>query len=400
MIRASTIAALALALLAPALARAQRASVESSGPRASVAEREVVRALEGAGVTVAEGAQSRVSVIVSRRGRRFEVAVTLRDASGERASERFANRRLEAIAGPLGRWVRDTLAPAVLGAGSAAAPPPERASAPARQAREPARAAARPAPAPERASSSSSDAPARVPPFAFHAGIAVTHRAFGYTDDIYAMLRPYRLAAAPFARLGIEWFPGAHFDSGAFGGFSVGVHGELGIAIASRDAQGIDYPTEAWGLGVDLRYRLRVDDVVLGVTAGYRTSTFALSDADELSPRPDLPNVQYHSIRAGGSFRWDLGLGFFVVAEAAYLHPFDAGEITSAAWFPRAQVGGIDVTPAVGLRVDDVELVLAFEYVRFFYDMRSEPGDPRAAGGALDERVSGVFSLVFTPSGL
>ena len=239
-----------------------------------------------------------------------------------------------------------------------------------------------------------------MPPFAFHAGVAITSRSLTYTDDIFSALRPYQLPVAPFIRLALEWFPGAHFDSGAFGGFSVVARGEAAFGVQSIDGQGVAYPTEAWGFGIDLRYRLRVDDVAFGITAGYGTSTFALRDADELSPRPEIPNVEYHTLRAGGSFRWDIGLGIFVDAEAAYLHPLAAGEIASAAWFPRAEVGGLDGAAGVGLRIDDVQLAARFEITRFWYDMRSEPGDDRVAGGAVDERLSGTLSLVYTPSGL
>ncbi|MEZ4339893.1 MAG: hypothetical protein R3B82_25000 [Sandaracinaceae bacterium] len=194
--------------------------------------------------------------------------------------------------------------------------------------------------------------------------------------------------------------PGRALDSGAFATFSVVVRGEATFGLQSVDGNGVSYPTEAWGFGIDLRYRLPVDDVTFGITAGYGTSTFAIRDGGELSPRPAIPNVEYHVLRAGGSFRWDIGLGIFVDAEAAYLHPLAAGEITSAAWFPRAEVGGLDGAAGAGLRVDDVQIAARFEIQRFWYDMHAEPGDERVAGGAVDERLSGVLSLVYTPSGL
>ncbi|MCB9597426.1 MAG: hypothetical protein H6719_32190 [Sandaracinaceae bacterium] len=391
---------LSLLLLAPSVASAQAVRVDVSGPRARMVERELTRRLEAAGVTVEDSASARVEALVRRRGRRgWATGVRLRDASGEEVvSGQVAHRRFPAMGQALGRWTTRTLAPAIAGLGAAPTPVAEAPAArPAARRPEPARAAPV-----EDTDTEVPDPPggSRVPPFAFHLGLAVTHRALTYTDDIYASLRPYALPAAPFLRFAIEWFPGAHFDAGLFGGFSVVTHGQAGLGIQSIDGQGIAYPTEAWGFGIDVRYRLPVDDVVFGITAGYTTSTFALRDADELSPRPQVPNVEYHSLRAGGSFRWNVGLGIFLDVGAAYLYPIAAGEILSDAWFGRGEVGGLDGAAGVGLRIDDVELAGRFELQRFWYDMHSEPGDARVAGGAVDEYLSGVVSLVYTPSGL
>jgi hypothetical protein len=51
----------------------------------------------------------------------------------------------------------------------------------------------------------------------------------------------------------------------------------------------------------------------------------------------------------------------------------------------------------MGVRIDDVELRGLFAFRRFFYDMGSVPGDPRVAGGAVDQYLSGVLEATWAP---
>ncbi|HEY8429802.1 MAG TPA: hypothetical protein VIL20_15565, partial [Sandaracinaceae bacterium] len=127
---------------------------------------------------------------------------------------------------------------------------------------------------------------------------------------------------------------------------------------------------------------------------------FTIHQAGETQPPPDVPNLEIHAFRAGGGLRWDVGAGLFFFGSGAYLAPLALGEIASEAWFPRATAGGVEAELGLGVRVDDVELRGFFAMRRFFYDMRSEPGDDRVAGGAVDEYLSGVLELTWRPSQL
>jgi hypothetical protein len=419
-------AAAALVALAPAPTRAQAGGVvvdRFGGRRGAALRRTVVEALEAGGVEVipleraadeargrgleagepevlrALGARAHLEGRVVRARRRWGAVVRVRDASGrEVLTERLAARRAGALAARVRRWAEGDLVDALA---ALEAPPPQPAapaepSAADAPAEPPAPEAVAPAPdAPE-----SSGEAERVPPFAVHAGIAVTHRAFTYNDDLFGRLRPYELPAAPVASLELEYFPGSHFDAGAFGGFSVTVAGEYAIGVQSVADNGTVFPTDLWALGAGVRYRLRVDDVVFRVDGGYQANVFAIHDANELSPRPEIPNLELHSLRAGAGLRWDVGLGLFFHTYGAYLHPLTTGEIASEDWFPRLDAGGVEAEAGIGFAVDDVELRALFTMRRFFYAMNPEPGDARVVGGAVDQYLSGALRFTYRPSGL
>lgn len=383
-----------LLLAAPAQAD-EMAVGELEGRHGAALRNAIVRALEDAGVTVVTGRSvPRVegSVQGARRGWRAELRVE--DADGrELAREVLRARRPRALSRQARRWIEAEVAPlAVSPTVPEPSPPPEQQpvlppapdDAPA-EVREPETAAA----------------PQRLPlPLVFRVGVAVTNRSFAYNDDVFGTLQPYELAAAPVLALGVEWFPGGHVDLGVLSGLSVRAEGEVVLGVETVGSNGSVHPTEMWALGGGLRYALSIDDVQLFVDGGYRAFVFSIHDASELEPRPAVPNVELHAIRAGGGFRWDIGSGLFFTGQAAYLAPLAVGEVTSAEWFPRATVGGFEADIGLGVRVDEIELRAFFAMRRFFYAMNPEPGDARVAGGAIDQSLSGVLELVWRPSSL
>lgn len=397
-------------LAAPALAQAQVEVVvsEFAGPRASAVRREVVAALEGAGGVrvVTERSPASHAIVegrVARAGRRVRAELRVVTPDGrEIASESFAARRPGPLAERAGRWARGALVRVVTSAEAPAAPvapalPPARSSS-APPAATPTRSSSAPtAVAPEAPAAS---APHLPPPLAMSVGFAVVNRAFTYNDDIFGALVPYHLPAAPVVTGALEWFPGGHADLGALAGLSVRVETEVTVGLESVGSDGAVFGTDLWSLGAGLRYRLRIDDVELRVDAAYRAHVFTIHQAGETQPPPDVPNLEIHAFRAGGGLRWDVGAGLFFFGSGAYLAPLALGEIASEAWFPRATAGGVEAELGLGVRVDDVELRGFFAMRRFFYDMRSEPGDDRVAGGAVDEYLSGVLELTWRPSQL
>jgi len=361
-------------------------------PRRRAAREADGRPLQSPEVLDALDARAVISGRVGRVRRRWAAEVTVRDRAGDVVvEERFSARRFGALGRQIRRWASADMAaaldaipatqvvevePVVL---ETPAPAPE--------------AAAAPAPEPP-AASDPSDRPA---PIAMTAGFAVTHRSFTYNDDLFFVLRPYVLPAAPVVRLGVEYFPGVHLDASPLDGLSVVTTADFAVGVASLADNGTAFPTDSWSLGIGARYRVQIDDVSLHADAGYQAQVFTIHDADELTPRPEIPNVELHAVRAGAGFRWDIGLGLFFSGGGAYLHPFTGGELTSEAWFPRATGGGVDVDGGMGLQVDDVTFRAMATYRRFFWAMNPEPGDARVAGGAVDEYASGVVEMTYAP---
>lgn len=394
---AALAAVAALGWAAAASAQASVVVADFTGPRASLVRREVVAALERApAARLADAPGARVEGQVERAGRLWRARVRVLSGDGrELGAERFAARRPTALTRSVRRWARGALVDLVASE-EPSAPSSARAVAPPRPAASP---RPRPAEAPP-GREASPEGPRSPAPLSVWVGFSVVNRSFTYHDDIFGALVPYHLPAAPVAHLGAEWFPGGHVDLGPLAGLSVRAEGELAVGLESVGAGGATFGTDLWSLGIGLRYRLRVDDVELRADGGYRAQVFRIHPPGETQRPPDLPDIEIHAIRVGGGLRWDWGSGVFMFGHAAYLAPLAVGEIASEAWFPRASAGGVEGDVGMGLRVDDVELRGLFAIRRFFYDMRSEPGDARVAGGAVDQYMSGQLELVWTPSQL
>lgn len=397
--RAAWVLAALLAL--PSFAQADAAAVEVvvEGRHASRIREALREGLSEAGAEVvpSDGALS-VEARVRRARGRWQLRLELRTAVGETlASATRSARPIRVLAERARRWAeslgehfeRFARAPAVEAEPEPEAPPRAAPSEPRRD-----RALSSPAaPAPTRAD----DTPRLPAPFVLRAGVSILNRSFTYNDDIFGVLAPYSLPIAPMVSFGVEWFPGGHTDLGLLGGLSVHAEGELGLGLETVAGNGTVHATELWALGAGLRYRLRVDEVEFSVDAGYRGYAFAMHDGEDGEPRPDVPNVEIHAIRAGGGLRWDIGSGLFFAGRGAYLAPLTLGEIGSEEFFPRASAGGIEFDAAFGIAIDDIELRAVFAMRRFFYSMNPEPGDARVAGGAVDQSLSGGLELSYAP---
>ncbi len=384
------------ATVCAATASAQTVQVRAfEGRSASTIEQRVRDALLDAGLTVTEAdADFRVEGRAGRVSGRWAAEVTATDARGDVvATERFASRRPAALARQAGAWARTSLVPAI----QARAPAEE--PAPAAE-RPPPRADAPSAPPPrERVD----DAPAgerRAPnPLRFQLGVALTNRRLSYHDDIFGELRPYELPLWPYIRLGVEYFVGHHTpELDALWGLSFYADADFALGVSSRNENGATFPTTTWSLGLGARYGGVIDEVRLFGDVSYQTATFALSDADELTRRPDVANVEYHAIRLGAGVRWDVGFGFFFDGGLGYGIVLAAGEILSDGWFSRGDAGMVDGYLGLGQRVDDFEFRLRATYRRVFFSFNPQPGDARVAGGALDETFAGALDVAYTPS--
>jgi hypothetical protein len=379
----------AIMLLVPSITSAQtRVVVEDfSGASGAVVRTQVVGAIERSdALVVNEQGDVIVSGRVMRAGRRWRARVVARSTDGtEIVSRGFAARRVGALTGVVRAWTRSTLVPAIEGDRNEPAPAPAVEVAP-REA-EPAR--------PRRATAVAP--PAQLPaPIAMSVGMSVMHRSFGYNDDLFESLRPYELPAAPLVHASLEYFPGAHGDLGIMRGLSVIAEGEYAIGVDSQEGD-TTFATDAFSVHAGLRWSLDVDDVAFRIDAGYRAVVFTIHAAADGQTRAEIPNVEIHALRFGGAFRWDIGVGLFFAGQGAYLHPLALGEIGGDAWFPRASAGGVEGDLGMGYAEGDVELRGAFTFRRFFYDMNSEPGDARVAGGAVDEYLGGNLSFVWSP---
>jgi hypothetical protein len=199
-------------------------------------------------------------------------------------------------------------------------------------------------------------------------------RRFRYRDDLDMQLRAYDLEA-PAAGIAATWRFARRFR----------VRGEVELALGlqgSETSDGTAYPTSAseWSTGIHGAWSLA--GAQLDVHAAYGEQRCAVGG-------DHIPDVTYRWLGAGAAVRVPLSPRLALEGGAGWRQLLDAGELGSDAWFPRMSGAGIDADLGVRWQATDtVALSAGGDLRRYFLAMHPEPGDPRIAGGALDQYLS------------
>ena len=229
-------------------------------------------------------------------------------------------------------------------------------------------------------------------------GIELFSRRFFYKDDIFMALSKYSLPLGPAPQLELDWFPGAHVSQGAIAriGISFGFNYAVGITSVAND--GTRYSTSAMRLRAALMGRLTLGPLELLPHVGYRLQSYSIANGATGAAKPNIPDVNYSTLRAGLGLKISLVGPLSVTGGFAYQAPLSTGEIGTAKYFPRLKAGGLDanVGIAIGPLVNHLELRLSGDYVRYWYSMNPEPGDAAIAGGATDDYFGGSLMIAFT----
>ena len=224
-------------------------------------------------------------------------------------------------------------------------------------------------------------------------------------------------------RIGAAFYPGALFTTTFLANLGLVGHFERslgGTTQAGDDPNNAlpegEFDTALTAYDVGLRVRLPISDNELGFSAAYGAHTFEIDDGGtDADPAADgdpklVPNVNYSFIRLGTDFAYvmksytlkaDLGLR---IVNGAGDSP---GEIQNGDWFPRSDVGGIDVGLTAGYAISErLSVTLGMDFRNFFYSMNSRVADfgldPEnlslsgtrnpVAGGANDMYFAGMLS--------
>ncbi|WP_157069670.1 hypothetical protein [Sandaracinus amylolyticus] len=422
--------------LSPSTSEAQdrRAIVlDFSGPGADAARTEVVRSLEGGGWDVASpsevqraatrlgadpaspevageiGARAIVEGRVTRRGRRFQLRVTVSDASSgaQLAEETFSGRG----AGRLRAQVRSQLFDRI-GFSMSQGNAPGRAASGGSSSRASSRDMsdiedeAPPALSrrgadddddgedAEESSSSRGDASGpQLSPLWVAIGASGFSRDYSYNDDIFLTLRPYQLPIGWTLRAQARWYPAAHFTQDFLANLGVELYLGGAIGIQSRQRDGTTYPTDSIDIrgGADLRIPLAPLELGIGVGGGIHTFALGASSGGNTAA---LPNVEYQFLRPAVRARLDVGAGIYT--EASFGWRVLTGTGALGTWFPRNSGTGMDLGAHLGWESDiGVGVRAGFEMARYWFSMNPEPGDTYIAGGAADQYLSGSVDLVW-----
>lgn len=217
-------------------------------------------------------------------------------------------------------------------------------------------------------------------------------RTLKYEDARTQSLGNYSLGVAPQASLDVRYFPAAHFTAKWPSYFGLDLKAQLALAAASETRTGDKYATwaDAYGIGARGRIPFGKHEASLIVAYGVQRVQFADSRAKP-SPTPD---VDYRFARTGAEGDFELKPKLRLGASAAWLWLLAAGEIASSEWFPRTTGSGIEasVFGSYGLTAH-LDLVATIGLAHYFFTFHPKKGDPKVAGGATDDFVTGGLGI-------
>ena len=219
------------------------------------------------------------------------------------------------------------------------------------------------------------------------AGMRIFSRNLSYTDDINNSLRGYEVFPAFAVSVALDWFPGAHFTDSALAHFGLTGSFDTTLGLSSSTESGTaDFPTSMTAFSIGAIGRIPIDDLHLLIDFTYGSQRFEIEDADALTPRPDIANVNYGFLRAGVGARYALSDRFALLGKFGYRFVMSSGEIGEQDYFPRVSIGALDLDLGAGFRIwKGLEARASLYMQRYFMSMNSEPGDMRVAGGATDQ---------------
>ncbi len=224
-------------------------------------------------------------------------------------------------------------------------------------------------------------------------------------------------------RVGAAFYPAALFTKEFLA--NIGVVGNFERSLGGKTAAGDtnvanlpqgDLDTTLTSYDIGLRVRLPISDHELGFSAAYGGHQFEIDDNGtesnpEAGPAKLVPDVNYSYIRVGADFTYGMSayfltgdVGLRVINSAGE----DPGQIQNDRWFPRSDVGGLDVGLTGGYNVSErLTITVGMDFRNFFYTMNSrledfgvDPGGETTrrpvAGGANDMYFAGLVAARYS----
>ncbi|MFK7988292.1 MAG: hypothetical protein AB8I08_19890 [Sandaracinaceae bacterium] len=394
--RASCLAFGLLLSALPAAAEAQTFTVEITGRGARAFVPALTQALTEEGFEPVEDSPSdlRVEGQVQGRGRRWSARVEIQ-VDGETGRVEGRGRSATQMASEMASEIRMLVPEAEAASGSA-----EPSSV------EPSRANGEDEPEAQRqeAAPATEAASPRASAVELGVSIGLLGRAYGFRDDLFEALGRYQLEAWPFLAARARLDPLRFFTDEPW--LAIGITGRVWGALGPTSGLTTDPERDlgttlfAWSVGLAWDLPLHeVFSLQLGVAYGETVFSLEAPEAEGETSNATgaefVPDVTYTEVRPSLRAGLHLPAGFTVHVGAAWLAALGTGRLDDADWFPRSTTMGIEMEADVVWRFDAwMGVRLYGSHARRWSALSPEPGDPRIAGGALDELTRGGAEFV------
>jgi hypothetical protein len=230
-------------------------------------------------------------------------------------------------------------------------------------------------------------------------GLGGFSRDFDYRQNLSA-LPTYDIAAPPFARLGLEWFPAAHFSTGALAHVGLRAAGQMAFGLSSSPESGMttDFSTSSslFELGVRGRLPLGGFQLAADVSYGVHNYTIDSASANNVAIDPLIPSAGYSYVRLGIDAKLALGDSASIGAGLALMPLLGLGEVET--WFPQASglamEGNLSFAYAL---LDSLDLMISLAARRYAITLEPTVNDATigrpVAGGIVDQYFAGQIGL-------
>jgi hypothetical protein len=233
--------------------------------------------------------------------------------------------------------------------------------------------------------------PQQATPLTIGLGSRLFTRNFYYSDDIFGKLRPYQLPLGPALQIDFRWYPAAHFTNGWASHIGIVGHVHYAVGLQSQTSDNSTLDTTAFGFHAGLVVRIPIQTFSIRISGAYGQQAFSISQGANTI----IPDVQYQWVRPALGFRWQILAPLALSGHFGYQFVFDAGQLSSLAFFPRMTIGGLDARLAITWNfLPWLGARLGAQFLHYFSDMHSQAGDPYIAGGSIDQYFNADIGLV------
>jgi hypothetical protein len=225
-------------------------------------------------------------------------------------------------------------------------------------------------------------------------------RSFDYANAVSGNLRRYELPFFPAPRLGLTITPFAPGRAPVLEGLGLEASADVQLWLKSQTKTNasVQYPSSFLRFDGGLRWKFALPTgfgLAVVPAVGFRRQSFATAAATDGTRLDGLPSLTFTGLRA--SLGLEVALldhALLVWLRGSALPVFSAGEILSAAYFPKGSCFGFEGTAGVGVRLTSfLQVRAAFEFLQYGLSFTTQDSDTYRASGATERLLSGNLGL-------